>query len=74
MPIVLRGTIPVLLHGGLACRQFLLKLDSLISAFAGEVFDRIGQLVLVEAKLRLRNLQVAAIGNCTRWFRARACS
>jgi hypothetical protein len=33
--------------------------------FRGRVFDRIGQPGLVEAKLRLRNLQVAAVGNCT---------
>jgi hypothetical protein len=74
LPIVLRGSFPVLLHGGLACREFLLELDALISAFAGEFFRRIGQLVLVQAELGLGNLQIAGIGDCTRWFRVRACA
>ena len=70
LSIIRGGTIPVLLHSGFARGQFLLKVDSLISAFAVKVFDRIGQLALVKVKLRLRNLHIAAVGSCGRRFRA----
>jgi len=56
------GLLVELLHCGLACGELLLDLAPLVSADAGEVFIDVVELVGVELKLRLCDVEVIGAG------------
>ena len=60
LSLVLRHLLVVLLHGGLARRQLLLQRHALIAARARQVIRGIGQLILIQLQLRLRQIKIAA--------------
>ena len=53
----------VLLHGGLAGGELLLDLGALVAADAGELFVGVGELVVVELKLGLGDVEIVGVGD-----------